>query len=1015
MINQTLARSAFTTQGLDAMGPASGQLTSRWTDASPTHDDATLSLDVTGTPWRAMMGGVVVWSKEGAPDLSTHTGAPLIGEVAVLRFHPQAALRLQRLAAARTSSDGVTVVRPTPFAAAITGGTAPVELGDVAPGKTLPPEFVEAGDPITTGTITFHDERGLIIDPVAVACLLRDLLAGFPALRNDNAGSSGDVTTVTSGAIAEAAGFATGRRVHLVDLWGRPWANRSDRDGVRFGSGARIDAGPHTWSDPVEVTDDSGGMRIGLLPTGTLATTALSPPALATTPVPAGSSAPTLEREFFRVAVVDLSLHLAGNRGDVELDGVPGADEASRAAPSPALGSGDIEVVVTGAHLLGAAGEIARLAGTRLLVSPSIDDDVALPASRTEAWPDVPGVVGTAQDLTGDHTTRARSDLTATYAGDTADVVVTWPPGSWPVASFVRVFPRVDPGPAVVPLSESGSSRRGDGAGAVVGPDGAVTLLVPDPFRVGEHPRPTDPTLICDVLVVTRGPGGVQGRLLGSLQADVATGATSPTITPATNDLTGVADDHRGISPAPVLGLEQTATPAGTNPVLAALGEAAPREAPRFATMARTETVAAGHDGATPGTWAALLSAGFLTRRSLRGDARLGSPGLASGPEEHAPGVRATGRLAQELARQALRRTHHLSLRLAELDDDHWNPVSATDGNATGAVLETSPPTVAAPELAVVPTAVLDALPDDWAGLVAALAGSLPASLAGLAGRVPAPGAGNRWVAEVRREARAVHDGRRDSQWSWRWALSHARRLVYVETGLLSATGAGSDDHIVDLIQVLVDRLEAEPDLRVVLVLPRRVPFGTGYESFAQRLHLGRNAAVERLTTAASDRVVVYHPVGFPGRPEVLRGTFAVVDDVWALVGGATLSRRGMTFDGSVDVAFVGHDLRDGVSTTVRAMRRTAMARVLGVGPTAAGSTPDPRFVRLADPVGAFGLMKQTLDNGGEGEVQALWPGLPEADLPAMPVDLADPEGRDFAAILGGLPAEIVGLGAERL
>lgn len=1013
MINQGLARTAFDQLGLDAMGAASGQLCARWGDARPTHVDAAMALTST-SPWRAMVGGVVVWTEHGAPDLSDAAGIPLGGPIAVLRIHPHSALRLQRLVAARFSTDGTTRVRPTPYAIAITGGTPPPELTDVAEGASLPPDTVVPGEPITEGTLTFHDERGLVIDPIAVANLLQDLLRGLPALRHTGVGSAADVTTATPGAIAEVAGMAIGRRLHLVDAWGRPWKDTSGREGVRLGTGSRIGAGPHDWDQALSVTATSGVVRIGLLPDGTLATASLTPPALPTATVPAGAAtAPALAREFFRVAVVDLGLHLTGNRSDDVVDGVPGADAATRSEPAPPLGSGDVEVATNGQHLLGAAAEIARLAGTRLLVAPTIADDVAVPASRTEQWPDVPAAVGTPQDLTGDNTTRARADVTAAYAADTTDVVVTWPDGALPVESFVRVFPRVDPGPAIVPLSELRFSRRGDGGAGVVSGGSDFSLLVPDPFRVGDGTRPVAPTLILDLLVVTRGPGGVTGRLLGSITTDVAADGVAPADPPVTNDFDGVADNARGIAPAPVLGLPQTATPDGANPILSALGEAAPREAPRFATMARTDLVAAGHDGAAPGAWTAVVGAGFLAGRSVRGDARLGNPGLRAGPEDHAPGLRATGRLAQDLARQALRRTHHLSLRLAELNDGRWNPVSAVTGNATGAVLQSIAPTVEAPELKVVPDSVVNALPDDWDGLIAALAGLLPGNMSGLASSIPDPDAGDRWVEEVRRELRAVQAGRRDAQWAWRWALSHARRLVYVETGLFTATGAGAGDHVVDLVEVLVARLAAEPNLRVVLVLPRRVPFGEHYASFAQRQHLARNAAIDRLVAAAPKRVVAYHPVGFPGRPEVVRGTFAVVDDVWALAGSSTLSRRGVTFDGGVDVAFMGHDLRDGVSATVRDMRRNAMARVLGIGPAPAGTTPDPRFVRLQDPAGAFGLMRQTVDNGGEGEVQPLFRGLPEIELPAMPTDLADPEGRDFPDTLGGLPAAILALGAE--
>jgi hypothetical protein len=48
----------------------------------------------------------------------------------------------------------------------------------------------------------------------------------------------------------------------------------------------------------------------------------------------------------------------------------------------------------------------------------------------------------------------------------------------------------------------------------------------------------------------------------------------------------------------------------------------------------------------------------------------------------------------------------------------------------------------------------------------------------------------------------------------------------------------------------------------------------------------------------------------------------------------------------------------------------------------APGATPDSRFVRLASAGTAFDVFKETVDNGGEGRIEALWPGLPVSDVP---------------------------------
>jgi hypothetical protein len=1012
VINPTLAGTAFNTTGLEALGHASAQLSAKWADARPTHDDATMSLTL-ASGWRAPADGYLIWSRTGAPGLTDHSGMPLSGSVGTVRFHPHGALRLKHLIAARY--DAGAHRRPTPFYAALRDGAPPAGLPADEPAR---PDTVRAGETLGPGRLTFHDERGLIIDPIAVAAVFRDLLDALPALHRRDQGAAEDVEDATgAGSIAQIAALATGVRLHLVDLFGGPWRDETDHDGVRIGTGARLGSGPHTWDADLAVDGTTGRVRIGLLPDGTLDSAAITPPTLPTTGIPADTDPPALAREFFRATVADLGLHLAGNRSDATVGGVAAADANTVGEPPPAIGTGDIEVLATGQQFLGAAGEIARLTGTRLAVSPTIADDFPLPAARNDRWPAAPAATGTAEDLAPTHAERARTEGTATYIGTTPDVVVTWPAGALPAEAFVRIFPRVDPGRATVPLALQRFATRGDGGSAIATAGAETRVRVPDPYLAGADPRPSSPSLVFDLLIAARGPAGTDERLFGSIEIEtVAADGTAPPDPTGPNALDGIADDHRGIGPAPVLGLRQTPGTTFEDFILSVVGLSAPRQSPRYATMARTETVASGHDGTD---WTSLIGPGLLNRDSLSGDARRGSPGLPAGPEEHAPGVRATGQLAQDLARAALRRTHHLAPRIAELNEGRWNTPASPTGDATGAVLQSVAPVVESPELRVLPQSLVESLPDDWAGLISAIRDLLPVDLHGLIDAIPAPPAGDRWVTEVKREARASHHGRRDAQWAWRWAISHARELIYLETMLLTRTAAPAtaDADKVDLIELLLTRLGAEPNLRVVLVTPRRIPFGPGYEPFAQRMHLERNQIISDLTGAHPKRVVAYHPVGFPGRPENLRGTFAVVDDVWALTGGSTFSRRGLTFDGSVDLAFVGHNLKDGVSSTVRDARRTAMARVLGVGPLGPGSTatPDPRWTQLAGRRSAFELMRRTVENGGEGEVHRPWPGLPETELPALAKDIADPEGKTFNVLGAALAAALADLGDDHL
>ena len=1008
MISPIVANNAINQAGLDALGLASGLLSQRWVDSLPAYDPSALTLSSSSDPWRAMTGGVFTWRAFGAPELSDAPGVALSGVVGVFSFHPQAALRLRRLVGARFDgrTDGL-ALRPTPFYAAIRDGDPPAETGTMTENDPpLAPLSAAVNTELSFGTLTFHDEQGLIIDPAAVASLFLDLAGAFPALLTGTSGP-GDVASITNLVTTPV------RKLHIVNLFGGPWVDPSGGVGLRIGSGSRLGSGPHDWPDGQTLgpsDTNAGNLRFGFTPEGTLAVTPLSPPAFPTTPVPTGSAAPNLRVQFLRVAAVDLGLHLRGNRGENAVESVPGADEATRLEPAPAVRDGDtLDFLFDGQAMTGAVSEVAGLAGLRLAASPTIATDVAFPPSRAARWPAIPPTNETAEALNAELSRRAHADVSAAYAGTGPDVVLTWPAGSLPREAHVRVFPRVDPGPAIVPLAELDFARRGEGASGIATGAGLV-LLVRDPFRVGTGTPPDNPTLRFDLLIVTRA-GAVRGRLMGGLEAPVSPGGTAPSLPPASNLLGGLPLTQRGISPAPLVGLPPTAPAAGSDPVLFALGEAAPRESPRFRTMARLDSTAAGHDGGTPGAWAAVISPGFLAGRSVRGEADLGNPGNPAGPEDHAPGLRATGRLAFDLARAALRRTHHLFTRLPELNDPRWNLPAAGTGSFAGAVLQNVAETVESPELDLVPESVVHSLPGTWNELVNRIGGSLGP----LGGATPAPDAGDRWVEEVRREAFAAAHGRRDSQWAWRWAIAHARQLIYLETPLFGATAAGTGSHEVDLVDLLRQRLAAASGLRVIIAIPKRIPFGPGYESFAQYFHQARNAAVATLQSAAPRRVVVFHPVGFPGRPEVIRGTTAVVDDVWALVGSSSFARRGLTFDGSLDLCFLDKTLRLGASSTIRALRKSAMARTLALTPPAPGETASANFVRLDQPRAAFELVREIVERGGDGLVEPLWPGLPTADLPALDRAIADPEGRGFSTILGLFASLLADLGPDRV
>ena len=1014
MINQQLATTAVNNLGLGALGIASGQLASRWADQAVSMA-GTLQLTTAGT-WRAPASGAVHWRRFGAPELSDATGAALTSaNMAVLRLHPQTYLRLRRMYAHHFEerSDDQSI-RPVPHSFAFHAPQTPSNLAGVtASGPSLPPEAArvyrpmeETGEWRLTGVMTIHDELGLIIDPVAVAAAFAELTDAFAELEVSEAG--------TGATLADIAGLASGRRVHFVNAHGGSYVPPGGADaGVAVG-GAAVASDPIVdWPDSQTIARQasaSGTLRLGFRDRGELQSDPLE--------IPTMRAGVSLGRDFIRVTVVDFALHLLGNRSDGTIDGVPAPDADTRDEPDPEVRDGeDLDLLVEGQAVLGAMHAARTTPAQTLAAAPVVATDFDLPADADARWPAVPALPGsvTAGSWDPENADEIRSEWTARFIATSNDVDLRLPADIVPEQAHVRVFPRLFvEGEA---LAERPSVERGAGT-AVVATSGEVQLTLRDPLGLGGDSPPQDPVLRFDALVVPRPADATpRARLFGGLVVNIAgtdgTETTAPATTRALDDLPA---GRRAQCPAPILGLPATQPATGLDAVLQALGEAEPREPPRFPTMARHDALLAAHDGAASTSWTAVLSNGWIDRRSVRALPRLGNPGNAAGPEERVVGASsAGGRLAYDLARATLSLTHHLFERLPELDDDAHDLPDAGSGDFAAAVLQTIAPVCENPELSLLSDPAT--LPEDWAGLATAIDSQLgltsPLSFSSL----PTPSAGDRWVAETRREAIAASYGRRDAQWALRWHIAHARSLIYIETALFGATAGGSPGaHQWDLVDALVTRLSQAPDLRVVLSLPRRIELGSGYEGWAKHFYDRRKAAITALQGVDDQRVVVYHPVGFPGRPEVQRGSAVIVDDVWALIGTSTLSRRGLTFDGGRDLSLVDRNLLGGSSTQIRQLRRRLMGRTFDARPAGAGETPNPTWIRLAQMRAAFDLAREVLADGGHGLIEAQYDG-PDGLVAQSPA-IADPEGRDFDGDLttgGALAVALSALTVERV
>jgi hypothetical protein len=487
-------------------------------------------------------------------------------------------------------------------------------------------------------------------------------------------------------------------------------------------------------------------------------------------------------------------------------------------------------------------------------------------------------------------------------------------------------------------------------------------------------------------------------------------------------------------------------------------GETTPRDAPRLPTMARRDLLVAGLSGAN---WTGVLAGGRLAPEIHSAGARLGAPGGLGGRETQVVGVSSqNARLAYDIARMAFRRTTNIVDRMNSLSGNAWNEPAqpaalpagsastASQGTIAGAVLQTIAPLCETPELGLLKSLVesnLTSIPANFDALVGWLeeqVNTLAASttvtsstfLSGIVNNIKTQiitalsnlkdnstlneSTKERLFNELHRELMTACFGRRDAQWALGGAISNARRFIYIESPGFASTqkdyGAGVTvpAYALNLIEQLRTRLNQASGLQVMICTPKFPDFPPGYESFSAQEAADRRARVLGLPP---ERVVAFHPIGFPGRPSRLESTVAIVDDVWAMIGSSTFRRRGLTFDGGSDLVFTDIDLVKGRSAAIADFRRKLLADRLGVPASTTnsfGTMPDPTFIRLADGVEAFYAVREGLVAGGLGKIERLWNGeLPGVTpVPPISLDLGNPDGIEFdllgtlaLAVLAGL------------
>lgn len=1029
-------------RGIDSLGLASPSLSPMWAGSNAAAGDynaSALTLQLSSP--RAAFRGIATWWTQPV-GFSDTNGNALAGPALVVTLHPEAVHRLQAEIDLRTNS----TVYSVPVAMLVRNAAPPATLP--------PPQIYLAGETLVTtvATVTFHDNRGLIVDPVAVACQFNDLIGWRPALIGT---AIPGMTLGGPGGLTNMIGLAAGDLCHVVDPHGWRFNSATLPRPLRVvdGSGNAVSTVPATGLAPVAAQQTIGrssadvaatpaggwmSMRWGFARNGALGTANISLPA-----IPNGV---TLARRFFRIMAVDLDFHIRGNRtGQAVADAVAGVVPADDGA-IPAFLLPQVRDQVpgfawlgNGADVMGAMGAMAQNFAVNptdqlfaIAVSPAIDPTISVPAAPGPGaqWPNAPTPASPPADVS--LTLDPRQGAAAHWRnpgdgpGAVQDVILTLKGNAFPVESHVRAYPRTFV--EIGAIAEQPSFVRGDGGAAIANGVVDVKLLLVNPFALGaSEPHPPNGTLIFDLVVVAR-TGRRRMYSAVKIPVDPAPEAMpnppsfgGTPILAAGRPLAAVLDGlmSRSIAPTTLFGLPQPAASGGQPTSVLDLvrrlaSDEQPRQGPRLPTQARFDTelvTGVMPTGQATYTWSAVVTGGRLTAESLGARPDLANAGHPAGPDVNVAGVACQGWLARDVALHALKRAQPIFIPtggtnfrgwIASVMDNKWNdpPQPAPAGTIAAVVLETIAPLCETPELAAAPQPQPGATTQNLINLIATQLGIPP----------PTVTIGNeaRVVPIIQREIAAARSGQRDALWSLTRAIGQARELVYIETpGFAHTADPGAS--VPDLVQTMINRLGGNRRLKIIICLPREGDFDRSRPAWTVTAMDRRKTALNDLIAAGGSNVVAFHPIGFPGRAPAIRTTTVIVDDVYCLTGTSHFRRRGMTFDGALDIAGFDGFITDGYSAGIASFRRRLMAAKLGVPEATTVAAATAMWVRLATPEGAFATITSLLRTGGAGRLEPVWAGAqPDNILPQAP-EVVDPDGTntgDFLQLFASLLLE---------
>lgn len=927
-------------------------------------------------------------------------GNPLTGPSAVYRLHPAAVWRLETLMKDRYGSP---VILPVPYTMVIRGAQGFKSA-----------QWFEPDETITglSGAVSFHDGRGLIVDPVYVASLFADLQAWLAGLT----GKTSTSPIAGAGGAQSIANLKSGTLLHVVDLHGNVYQPALSGATLQSSAGV-VSNGLAELSGVNDGIDTSGGdngrLCWGWASNGVLGKTKLIPPAL-----PGGGAPPAnLPRQFYRVAVVDTVWALLGNRTNATVLGIPADDQTIPADLLPKVRDQIvIKYLSDGPDTFAQAATVLgrTVQNMVLAVSPVLDGTMAIPAQPgvNAHWPAFPAP-NSNQGFPAPPAS-VKSGIQAVWTSG-IDVVVTIAPDQVPDGAHIRIYPSVF---VTIPaITQEPSFLRGDGGASIARAGVKTDIFLPNPFVLAQgQPKPNPANLAMDIVVMPRmGTRKMWGNVSVQVQPGPAPVPADPFAGP--NTIAAMAAMFESVAPDPIFGIPTTVAPPGTAPgnvisfVRALASESVPRQGPRLPTMGRLETViVTGTTGGTPVNtlnWEAVLTGGRWARETRSAQHANGNPGNPAGPDLHAPGIDVSGALGYDLARHAIRRAQPIIPLpgspgtqpgwVIAMDGDNFNEPqdNNTANTGCGVLLETVAAVCETPELSVV-------TPPAPGTNAQSVINSIASSIG-----VPSPtftvGNDVRIINEIRREVVVSTSGLRDALWSLHRAVKEARELIYIESPQFARTARPSGPPTaeqVDLVAEIAASLTAHPNLKVILCTPREADFAANYPGWSRQHYKARSEAVGMLLATAPDRVAVFHPVGFPGRTAFIRTTSVIVDDVWALVGATHFRRRGMTFDGSAAVASFDRQMDNGYSKNVRAYRRSLMAAKMAISSPGTNS-PTADWLRLGKPESAFNLVSDWLSEGGLGQIQPLWPGPSDTTVLPATDDMADPDGSNGATFLG--------------